>query len=93
MTLPKIHPRSFILPKDIDIDSFSHLNNENSLKLKDCSNFSGLLQVVLWIRPKSEDGKFLYELYTRFIFHCQILVVFTRKKVSRYGVAYYRVQC
>ena len=63
---------------------------QNSSKLKKCPNFSGLLPVSLWIRPNSEYGKFLCLLY-RFIIQPQILVVSTRKKVSRYGVIYYRV--
>ena len=45
MILPKKHPGPFLLPKDIDIDSFSQQNDENLLKLKNCLNFSGLLHV------------------------------------------------
>ena len=41
-----------------DFDSFSQLNNENSPKLKNCHNLSGLLEVSLWIGPKTEYGKF-----------------------------------
>ena len=88
--LPKNHPGPFHLTKGIDIDSFNQWNNENSPKLKNCSNFSSLLPGSLWIRPKSDYGKFLCLLY-RFIGHTQIWDVSTRKKVSRYGVIYYRV--
>ena len=61
-------------------------------KLKNYPNFSGLLPVSLWIGPKSEYGKLLCLMY-RFISHTQIWDVSTRKKVSRYGVIYYRVLC
>ena len=57
---------------------------------KKCPNFSGLLPVSLWIRPNYKVGNCLCLLY-RFIIHTQIWVVSTRKKVSRYGVIYYRV--
>ena len=70
--------------KNAIINSFSQWNSENSQKLKNCPNFSGLLPVSLWIRPKSEYGKMLSSLY-RSISHTQICDVSTRKKVSRYN--------
>ena len=75
--MTKNHPRPFLLPKGIDSDIFNRKNNENSQKMENCPKIRGLLPVP-----------YVNCIYS---YSSQIGAVSPRKKVSQYGVIFYRV--